>query len=84
MAAIPGHQHDAYVRTLARLLASIRDQTAAAVARGETLEQARKSVDLTEFRTLIAGESQLKRVIFHMYVTTPAIDAAYRQASEKR
>ncbi|MET0553547.1 MAG: MBL fold metallo-hydrolase [Vicinamibacteria bacterium] len=86
-AFVPGHgpvmKDDAYVRLVARLLASIRDQTAAAVARGETLEQARKSVDLTEFRQAIAGESQLRRLGFDNYVADPGVAVAYREAKEK-
>ena len=71
---------DAYVRLVARLLASIRDQTAAAVARGETLEQARKSVDLSEFRKAIAGDSQLRKLGFDNYVADPGVAVAYREA----
>jgi cyclase len=81
---IPGHgpvlRDDAYVRTLAALLTSIRTQTAAAVARGETLEQARRSVNLDAFRATLAGDSQLRRFIFYAYVALPGVEAAYREA----
>jgi glyoxylase-like metal-dependent hydrolase (beta-lactamase superfamily II) len=81
---VPGHgpvmRDDAYVRTIARMLAAIRDGTAAAVARGETLEQARKSVDLDEYRRAIAGDSVLRRFAFDNYVVEPAIAVAYREA----
>jgi glyoxylase-like metal-dependent hydrolase (beta-lactamase superfamily II) len=84
---VPGHgpvlKDDAYVRLVARLLSSIRDQTAAAVARGETLEQARKSVDLSEFRRAIAGDSQLRKLGFDNYVADPGVAVAYREAKEK-
>ena len=80
---VPGHgpvlRDDAYVRTVADLLTSIRDQTAAAVARGETLEQARRSVNLDDFRAAIAGDSQLRRFIFYAYVALPGVEAAYRE-----
>jgi cyclase len=83
-AFVPGHgpvlKDDAYVRLVARLLASIRDQTAAAVARGETLEQARRSVDLSEFRKAIAGDSQLRQLGFDNYVAEPGVAVAYREA----
>ena len=82
---VPGHgqvlRDDAYARLLVRLLASISEQTAAAVARGETLEQARKSVNLEEFRKQFAGDSQLKSFIFSFYVAGPGVAAAYREAS---
>lgn len=85
---IPGHgqvlRDDSYARLLLRLLASISEQTAAAVARGETLEQARRSVKLEEFRRLIAGDSQLKSFIFDFYVAGPGVAAAHREATAKK
>lgn len=82
---VPGHgpvmRDDSYVRTLADMFASIAKQTEAAVARGETLEQARKSVNLEEFRKRLVGESQVRRVAFSMYVAGPAVAAAFREAS---
>ncbi|HYR11500.1 MAG TPA: MBL fold metallo-hydrolase [Longimicrobium sp.] len=82
---VPGHgpvlRDDGYVRTVADLLTSIRDQTSAAAARGETLEQARASVILDPFRATIAGDSQLRRFIFYAYVALPGVEAAYREVS---
>jgi cyclase len=84
---VPGHgpvlSDDAYVKVLADMFASIKKQTEAAVARGETLEQARKSVSLDEFRKQIAGDSVVRRFSFRMYVAGPAVAAAYREASAK-
>ncbi len=84
---VPGHgpvqRDDAYVRLVARLLATIRDQTAAAIARGETLEQARKSVDLSELRKAIAGDSALRQFAFDNYVAGPGIAVAHREAQRK-
>lgn len=62
----------------------MKQQIEAAVARGETLEQARKSVNLDDLRKLFAGDSQLKRFLFDIYVNGPAVAAAFRQASAKR
>ena len=67
---------------MARMLTSLKQQTEAAVARGETLEQARKSVDLAEFRKAIAGNSQLKNFIFSFYVAGPGVAAAYQAAKK--
>lgn len=82
---VPGHgqvlRDDSYARSLMRLLSSISEQAAAAVARGETLEQARRSVRLEEFRQLFAGDSQLKSFIFSFYVAGPGVAAAYREAT---
>lgn len=85
---VPGHgavmRDDLYARQMIRLLNSINQQTKAAVARGETLEQARKSVNLEEFRQIFAGDSQNKSFIFQNYVTQPGIEAAFRQATDKK
>ena len=84
---VPGHgpvqRDDTYVRLVARLLAAVRDRTAAAVARGETLEQARKSVDLSEFRKAIAGDSALRGFAFDNYVAGPGVAVAHREAQAK-
>jgi len=66
------------------LLDSIRSQAEAAVKRGETLEQMKKSVDLEKFRKVFAGNSQHKSLIFKNYVTVPAVAAAHLQLAERR
>jgi glyoxylase-like metal-dependent hydrolase (beta-lactamase superfamily II) len=85
---VPGHgpvmRDDAYARLMIGMLTFIRQQVETAVARGETLEQTRKSVDLMEFRKSFAGDSKFKGFLFANYVTGPAIAAAYRQASIKQ
>ena len=84
---IPGHgpvlRDQSYLKLMIRLLNSIKEQVEAAVVRGETLEQTRKSVDLEEFRHLFAADSQHKSFIFQNYVFLPATAAAYRQLKEK-
>jgi glyoxylase-like metal-dependent hydrolase (beta-lactamase superfamily II) len=86
-AILPGHgplmRDDAYARQVARLMDSVNQQTRAAVSRGETLEAARKSVKLDEFRKLFAGESHLKNTLFSMYVAGPAVASAYMDATAK-
>ena len=81
---IPGHgpilRDDAYVQQLVRLMTSIRDQTQAAVAKGLTLEETRKAVDLQEFVDLFAGDSRMRRFIFQSYVAHPGVAAAYAQS----
>ncbi len=85
---IPGHgkvmHDDAYLKLMIRLLSSIKSQIEASVARGENLEQTRKSVNLEEFRHAFAGDSQHKSFIFQNYVFLPATAAAYRQLTEKK
>ena len=85
---VPGHgpvmRDSGYLGAMIQLLASIRKQTEAAFARGETLEQMRQSIDLEPFRKRFAGDSQHKSLIFKNYVTLPAIAAAHKQLSEKK
>jgi glyoxylase-like metal-dependent hydrolase (beta-lactamase superfamily II) len=85
---VPGHgpvmRDQEYIKLQSRLLISLKEQTAAAVARGETLEQTRKSVDLTEFRRLLAGDSTLKRILFGDYVSGAGVAAAFREAAVKQ
>jgi cyclase len=84
---VPGHgpvlRDKEYLRQTARLLVSLKEQTAAAVARGETLEQARRSVDLAEFRNLFAGDSRMRRILFGDYVSGAGVAAAHAEASAK-
>lgn len=84
---VPGHgkvmRDDGYVRLMASLMASVKQQAEAAVARGETLEQARKSVNLDEFRKLFAGDSAVRKTLFSNYVEYPAVEAAFNEASPK-
>jgi glyoxylase-like metal-dependent hydrolase (beta-lactamase superfamily II) len=77
---VPGHgpvmRDTAYVRQTADLFASVTTQVRE--ARGSTLEEVRRSVDLTAWRDRFAGQSQLKRFLFANYVTGPAVASAYR------
>ena len=79
---VPGHgpvmRDMNYVNQMSQLFADITQRTKDAVARGETLDQARKSIDLTDWKTRFAGESSLKMFLFDNYVTGPAITSAYR------
>ena len=78
---VPGHgpvlRDDSYVTLMADLMASVTAQTEAAIARGETLEQARKSVNIEEFQRRFAGDSKLLGFLFRNYVTGPAVASAY-------
>jgi glyoxylase-like metal-dependent hydrolase (beta-lactamase superfamily II) len=87
-AIIPGHgpvlHDDSYLKLMARLFASIKQQVEAAVARGETLEQTRKSVNLEELRKLFIGDSRMRKDIFDSYVVGAGVAAAFADASQKR
>jgi cyclase len=83
---VPGHgpvlRDLGYVRLVIRLLTSLTRQVRAAVERGETLAQARKSVDLESFRQLIAGDSPVNNALFETFVAGSGVAAAYREATE--
>src|SRR5262245_23866071 len=85
---VPGHgpimRDDNFIRQEVRLMGSIKQQVESAVARGNTLEETRKSVDLDPMRKVFAGDSQLKGYIFSQYVTLPGVTAAYRDATVRR
>lgn len=84
---IPGH--GSVVRTLdhiqleKRLLTSLVDQVRAGVAKGATVPELRKSVNLGEFETAYCGTSRLLRFVFQSYVTGSGIPAAYRDLTKK-
>jgi hypothetical protein len=54
-----------------------------AAARGEPLEQVRKSVNLDEFHKQFAGDSRVRRDIFDSYVLGAGLAAAYADATAK-
>jgi glyoxylase-like metal-dependent hydrolase (beta-lactamase superfamily II) len=85
---VPGHgpvmRDDSYVKLMADLFTYVKQQTEAAVARGESLEQVHKSINLSEFRKQFAGDSPARKISFNMYVASPAVGAAYQQASTKK
>ncbi len=84
---VPGHgpvlRDDGHVKLMIELLSSMTTQTKAAVAKGETLEQARKSVDLGAFRKRLCGESRSLLLIFENYVAGAGVAKAYAEASGK-
>ena len=84
---VPGHgpvmRDDTYVRLMQRLLRSVVEQTRAALARGETLEQARRSVQLGELRSAFAQGIKVRGLIFDQYVAGPAVARAYEEAKAR-
>jgi glyoxylase-like metal-dependent hydrolase (beta-lactamase superfamily II) len=78
---VPGHgpvlEGTEHARLISRMLHSSTDQVHGARARGETLEQVKSSVTLDEFSRAFAGDSQLLKILFSYYVTTPAVQRAY-------
>jgi glyoxylase-like metal-dependent hydrolase (beta-lactamase superfamily II) len=84
---VPGHgpvlQGTAHAQLIARLLHAMTDQVRAAYDRGETLEQARKSVRLDSISREMTGDSQMNRILFSYYVLTPAVQRTYELIAGK-
>lgn len=80
----PVLRDDAYVARVQALLEAVQSRTAAAVARGETAEQAQRSVDLSDFRRAFAGDSRVRGALFDAYVAAPAVARAHAQATAAR
>jgi glyoxylase-like metal-dependent hydrolase (beta-lactamase superfamily II) len=80
---LPGHgpvlRDDAYLRQMRDFLRSVDRQARAAIARGETLDQAGKSVDVASFRETLAGDDPELRFLFAVYGVGPAVGAVYRE-----
>lgn len=85
---VPGHgavmRDRKPVVLLHDMLASMKQQTDAAVARGETLEEARKSVDLRTYRKAFAGEDPLLNGLFSFYVAGPGVAKAFQEAGNQK
>jgi hypothetical protein len=71
------------VTQMGRLFRAIQDVTVPAVARGETLEQVRKALNLDALQREFADESPLRVSLFQNYVAGPAVAAAYAEAGRR-
>jgi len=82
---LPGHGpvlgDMSYVTRMRDLFKHINEQVKAGVDRHEKLEDVRKHVDLAEQRKQFAGDSKVRGFAFGMYVTGPAVESAFRDAS---
>jgi glyoxylase-like metal-dependent hydrolase (beta-lactamase superfamily II) len=82
---VPGHgpvmRDREYLQRVRRLLESTLSQAKAAAAKGLSLEETRKAVDLEEFRRLFAAEDKSKNDAFREYFVEPGVERAYREAT---
>jgi cyclase len=78
---VPGHgpvQHDdRQLQLMSCTFAGITSQAKDAIARGESLDDFRKNIDLKQFKDAMAGDSPLKRILFNSYVLQPGTASAY-------
>jgi cyclase len=83
---VPGHgpvMHDAkYLDLTVQLLESTKHQVDADVVRSLSLEDTKKSIDLTELRTAFVGDDKERQYFFDHGYTSVAVTRAYREAKE--
>lgn len=82
---VPGHgpvlSGDAHVRLLRDFMRAVENHAAAAQGRGETLEQARASLDVQRFREAMAGDDPVLGFLFRNYGAGPGLAAAFREGA---
>ena len=81
---VPGHgpvmKDASYLKTVIALLEDVRTQVRAAVQQGLSLEDARKKVDLSKWKTQLAGEDRYRRRAFVDFFEEPGVAQAYKEA----
>lgn len=84
-AYVPGHgpvlRDDAHLAQMEELMTFVHTRVSEAIARGETLDQARKEIDFGDFRRRFAGDSKWLGFIFDNYVAGPSVAAAFHETS---
>ena len=81
---VPGHgpvmRDFVYFDQVTALMQSLADQAKAAVARGLTLEEARKVIDLTSFRAAMAAGNESAAATFDESIVNNGVRFAYQEA----
>jgi len=85
---VPGHgpvmRDWAYARMITDLLESTGAQVRDAVARGLSLEDTRKAVDVSALRARMVGADPILARNFDQFFLAPAVEAAYKDARGSR
>jgi len=85
---VPGHgpvvKDLEFVRSQIRLVNAMTEQVRAALAKGLSLDDTRKAVNLTEFERAFAGDSALLKYVFSFAAVNPGVRAAYLDPATKR
>lgn len=83
---VPGHgpvmRDWAHARMVTVLLESVGAQVKSAAAKGLSLEDTRKAVDVSELRARMIGADPILARNFDQFFLAPAVDAAYRHVQE--
>lgn len=84
---IPGHgpvmKDDGFLNKMIALATAVRDRSKAAFKAGETVEQMRAKVDLSDQQKIWAGDSRHKGFIFRNYVTLSATAAVHKYMEQQ-
>jgi glyoxylase-like metal-dependent hydrolase (beta-lactamase superfamily II) len=82
---VPGHgpvmRDLSYVTHVRRMLARVRDEVAAAVARGDSLPAVRRAVTLDDERRVMTGDEKWMNYLFRNFFLGPVVQRAYEQAT---
>ena len=80
---IPGHgpvmNDDSFLDKTIALASAVRDRSKTAYKAGETVEQMRTKIDLSDHSKVFAADSRHRAFMFRNYVTMPATAAAFKQ-----
>jgi glyoxylase-like metal-dependent hydrolase (beta-lactamase superfamily II) len=83
---VPGHgpvyREEAQVRLLRDFLKAVDAHAADAIAKGLSVDDARKTLDVESFRSAMAGQDPALRLLFSSYGTGPALMAAFRERAK--
>jgi cyclase len=84
---VPGHgpvmRDVAYVQSVRRMLARVRDETAASVVRGDSLPATLRVVTLDDERLRVTADEKWMNHMFRSFFLDPAVGRAYEQAKAK-
>jgi hypothetical protein len=85
---VPGHgpvmRDLSYITRVRRMLASVRDEVGAAVARGDSLPAVRRAVMLDDERQALTSDEKWMNYLFRNFFLGPVVQRAYEQAKGVR
>lgn len=85
---LPGHgpvfHGNARLDSTRAMLARVHDETFAAAAEGQTLDQIRQRVTLRDYRAAIAGSDKWLNTAFTSFFLAPSVSAAYAEFTKRR
>ena len=71
-----------YVHAVRGWLARINTETSAALARGDSVEAALRTVTLDDLRRSVTKDEKWMNLLFRSFFVRPAVQAAFEQAKD--